>query len=59
MVEEKQGVGLGGIWESGLIYQHLYNEGGVNNKFIPVLFEDVSSYMDIPTSLQSSIYYMG
>ncbi|WGF37760.1 MULTISPECIES: toll/interleukin-1 receptor domain-containing protein [Lysinibacillus] len=58
MGEEKQGVGLGGIWESGLIYQHLYNEGGINNKFIPVLFEDVSSYMDIPTPLQGSTHYI-
>lgn len=59
MGEEIPGKGLGGIWESNLIYQHLYNEGGVNHKFIPVLFEGSSSYMDIPSPLQGATHYVG
>lgn len=58
MGEENPGVGLGGIWESGLIYQHLYNDGGINNKFIPVLFSEGSSYQDIPTPLQGATHYI-
>lgn len=58
MGEEEAAVGLGGIWESGLIYQHLYNSGGINNKFIPVIFESGSSYYDIPTPLQGATHYL-
>lgn len=58
MGEEDPGIGLGGIWESGLIYQHLYNEGGINKKFIPVLFSENSSYKDIPTPLQGATHYI-
>lgn len=56
MGEEKEGVGLGGIWEGNLIYQHLYNNGMVNNNFIPILF-DGYSYNDIPTPLQGATHY--
>lgn len=55
---EEHGKGLGGIWESGLIYQRLYNNAGINNKFIPVLFSDSGSYEDIPTPLQSATHYI-
>jgi hypothetical protein len=33
-------VGLGVKWEGNLIYQHLYDSGAVNNRFVPVLFAD-------------------
>lgn len=56
MGEEEAGRGLGGIWEGNLIYQHLYNDGGINTKFIPVLF-DGGSYNDIPTPLQGATHY--
>ncbi|AHX20196.1 toll/interleukin-1 receptor domain-containing protein [Bacillus bombysepticus] len=56
MGEEEVGKGLGGIWEGNLIYQHLYNDGGINTKFIPVLF-DGGSYQDIPTPLQGATHY--
>lgn len=56
MGEEKTGVGLGGIWEGTLIYQHLYNGGLINTKFIPVL-TDSSSFEDIPTPLQGATHY--
>ncbi|WP_255288664.1 SEFIR domain-containing protein [Bacillus cereus] len=56
MGEEEKGKGLGGIWEGNLIYQHLYNDGGINTKFIPVLFND-GSYQDIPTPLQGATHY--
>ncbi|KXY71179.1 hypothetical protein AT270_24850 [Bacillus cereus] len=47
---------MGGIWEGNLIYQHLYNSGGVNTKFIPILFNG-SLFKDIPTSLQGTTHY--
>ncbi|MGG5735923.1 MULTISPECIES: toll/interleukin-1 receptor domain-containing protein [Bacillus cereus group] len=56
MGEDEVGKGLGGIWEGNLIYQHLYNDGGINTKFIPVLF-DGGSYGDIPTPLQGATHY--
>ncbi|MEH7594313.1 MULTISPECIES: toll/interleukin-1 receptor domain-containing protein [Bacillus cereus group] len=56
MGEEEVGKGLGGIWEGNLIYQHLYNDGGINTKFIPVLF-DGGSYQAIPTPLQGATHY--
>lgn len=56
MGEEEVGKGLGGIWEGNLIYQHLYNDGGINTKFIPILFDN-GSYQDIPTPLQGATHY--
>ena len=35
--EEATGVGLGATYESQLIAQHLYDAGGVNERFVPVL----------------------
>jgi hypothetical protein len=37
MGEERTGTGLGVRWEGNLIYQHFYDAGAVNTKFIPVL----------------------
>lgn len=37
MGEEVAGHGLGVRWEGNLIYQHLYNAGAINSRFIPVL----------------------
>lgn len=37
MGEERTGTGLGVRWEGNLIYQHFYDAGAVNSKFIPVL----------------------
>ena len=41
--DEKAGVGLGAIYESGLIQQLLYDAGGVNERFVPVLLSDSDS----------------
>ncbi len=35
--EEEQGKGYGVLWEARLIRQHLYDEGAVSDKFVPVL----------------------
>src|SRR5882762_11679248 len=35
--DEQADVGLGAIYEGGLIQQLLYNAGGVNERFVPVL----------------------
>jgi hypothetical protein len=56
MGEEKEGVGLGIRWEGHLIYQHLYNAGGANTKFIPVVFEEKHK-AHIPVPLQSATHY--
>ena len=36
-MDEEPGKGLGAIWESHLVFQHLYSARTVNPKFIPVL----------------------
>ena len=56
MGEEKSGKGLGIRWEGNLIYQHIYNAGSINNKFIPVLFKD-GKFQHIPTPLQGATHY--
>jgi hypothetical protein len=56
MGEEPQESGLGVKWEGSLIYQHLYNAGAHNNKFIPVLF-DPKDQRFIPTPLQGATRY--
>jgi SEFIR domain len=53
---ETPGTGLGVRWEGNLIYQHLYNAGTSNEKFIPVVFS-ASDIQYIPTPLQSATYY--
>jgi hypothetical protein len=56
MGEEKPGSGLGIRWEGNLIYQHIYNAGSINTKFIPVLFKD-GQFTHIPTPLQGATHY--
>jgi hypothetical protein len=56
MGEEKEGAGLGIRWEGTLIYQHLYNAGAINNKFIPVIFEEEQK-VHIPIPLQGATHY--
>jgi hypothetical protein len=56
MGEEKEDVGLGIRWEGNLIYQHIYNAGTTNNKFIPVVFEEKHK-VHIPVPLQGATYY--
>ena len=48
--------GNGIKWESTLIYQHLYNAGTNNTKFIPVIFQD-GEFKHIPEPLQGSTFY--
>jgi len=56
MGEEEEGVGLGVRWEGNLIYQHFYNAGTINTRFIPIVFDHSSRHF-IPTPLQGSTYY--
>ena len=56
MGEEKEGAGFGVRWEGNLIYQHFYNAGAINNKFIPVVFTKQNSKY-IPTPLQGATHY--
>jgi hypothetical protein len=56
MGEEKTGFGLGVRWEGHLIYQHLYQNGTINTKFIPILFQ-YSNDSNIPTPLRGFAYY--
>jgi len=54
--KEENGKGLGVKWESTLTYQHLYNAGAENNRFIPVLFQP-SDVKYIPAPLAGSTRY--
>ena len=56
MGEEKAGQGLGVRWEGNLIYQHLYDSGSINHKFIPILYT-YSSPAQIPPPLKGATYY--
>jgi hypothetical protein len=53
---ERLGVGLGARWEGALITQDLYERGGQNDKFIPVLFES-NDLKEIPDFLRHTTYY--
>lgn len=48
--------GLGVKWESTLSYQHIYNGGGENTRFIPILFKDGKREY-IPAPLRGATYY--
>lgn len=56
MGEEKEGKGLGVRWEGNLIYQHFYNAGALNHKFIPVVFDESHKHY-VPVPLQGASYY--
>ncbi|GEM_PF-2688246 len=56
MGEEEPGKGLGVRWEGNLIYQHIYNTGTHNTRFIPVLFENGKTE-HIATPLQNATRY--
>lgn len=53
---EKLGEGQGGRWEAHLTYQHLYDAGAHNTRFIPVLLEDAETDC-IPTPLRGATHY--
>ncbi|MGA3126561.1 MAG: toll/interleukin-1 receptor domain-containing protein [Candidatus Korobacteraceae bacterium] len=53
---EETGKGLGVKWEGNIIYQHLYNAGANNQKFIPVLMKDRDKGF-IPIPLQGASYF--
>lgn len=56
MREEEPGKGHGVLWESNLIYQHLYDAATKNEKFIPILVKD--GRLDfIPTPVKGSTHY--
>ena len=57
MGEEVEGAGLGVRWEGNLIYQHFYNAGSLNTRFIPVVLTRACAG-HIPAPLQGTTYYM-
>ncbi|HEX8494916.1 MAG TPA: toll/interleukin-1 receptor domain-containing protein [Pyrinomonadaceae bacterium] len=56
VMKEDEGKGLGVMWESTIIYSHLYSAGGVSEKFIPIVFEP-GNIQHIPSTLQATTYY--
>jgi hypothetical protein len=54
--KEEPGVGRGVLWEGRLINQHLYDEGSVTTKFIPVLLADGSD-AHIPLPVKGGTIY--
>ncbi len=56
---EQPGAGLGARWEASLIRQILYDSGGVNARFIPVVFDEADERF-IPVPLRAvSRYRLG
>jgi hypothetical protein len=54
--QEKAGVGLGARWEGSQITQALYDAGGRNEKFIPVVYStQYKAY--IPSFVESATHY--
>ena len=53
---EREGVGLGARWEGGHITQALYESGGRNEKFVPVVFS-ADDIRHIPEFLRATTYY--
>ena len=51
--EEEPGKGYGVLWEARLIRQHLYDQGSVSGKFVPVIFADGSS-AHVPTLVKGA-----
>lgn len=56
MGDEVPDQGQGVKWEGSLIYQHIYNAGALNTKFIPVLLRPQDKIF-IPTPLQGVTHY--
>jgi len=56
MGTEKPGTGLGVRWEGSLVFQHIYNAGTLNTRFIPVLLQE-SDVTYVPTPVQGATYY--
>jgi hypothetical protein len=54
--EEEAGVGHGVLWESRLIYQHVYDRGSVSAQFVPVLLADGSTE-HVPTPVKGGTIY--
>lgn len=52
----EQGKGRGVKWEGNLIYQKIYMSDSINEKFIPVVFDE-NDLEYIPAPLQGSTYY--
>jgi len=57
MGREEVGAGNGVRWEGGLIYQHLYNAGSDNRKFIPVVLRS-GDIPHIPVPLQGASRFL-
>lgn len=56
MGDEKPGAGLGVKWEGNLVYQHLYNDGALNTRFIPVLLDNAHTKF-IPAPVAGATRY--
>lgn len=53
---EESGKGRGATWEGALITQHLYENDGHNDRFLPIVFSS-EHVRWIPTFLASTTYY--
>jgi hypothetical protein len=56
MGRENPDTGLGVKWEGNLIYQHLYNQGADNQKFVPVVMRNADRNF-IPVPLQGATFF--
>lgn len=56
MGTESDGVGHGVRWEGSLIYQHIYDAGSLNVKFIPVVLREADR-SHVPTPVRGATVY--
>jgi len=56
MGQEEPGTGLGVRWEGNLIYQHLYDAGTVNTRFVPIIVWNGDKKF-VPDPLRGSTIY--
>ena len=56
MGEEEPGVGHGVNWEGNLIYQHFYQDGTINTRFLPIVLEGGNT-SDIPMPFRGVAKY--
>ncbi|MDP3910121.1 MAG: TIR domain-containing protein [Gemmatimonadales bacterium] len=57
MGEEESGAGHGVRWEGNLIYQHFYDAGTLNTKFVPIVTRSVDKRF-VPNPLRGSTVYV-
>ena len=59
VMKEDAGKGLGVMWESSIIYSHLYSAGVVNTKSIPIVLDRTPTLLAVQPSLFRRAQWFG